>query len=107
MQLVGAAEGGQRGWTAWRRRRCAAIRTGVDLESLLATSAWMAQQLGKPSPSRVVKALAGAGASAFAMEFVPRITARLMAEDLDLNPEWDAPSAMARDHYEPVIAEAL
>ena len=36
-----------------------------------------------------------------------RITARLMAEDLDLNPEWDAPSAMARDHYEPVIAEAL
>ena len=36
-----------------------------------------------------------------------RITARLMAEDLNLTPEWDAPSAMARDHYEPVIAEAL
>ena len=36
-----------------------------------------------------------------------RITARLMAEDLNLTPQWDAPSAMARDHYEPVIAEAL
>ena len=35
----------------------AGIRTGVDLESLLATSAWMAQQLGRPSPSAVVRAL--------------------------------------------------
>ncbi|GAA0932623.1 hydroxymethylglutaryl-CoA lyase [Kribbella koreensis] len=35
------------------------IKTGVDLESLVATSAWMAKQLGKPSASRVVQALAG------------------------------------------------
>jgi hydroxymethylglutaryl-CoA lyase len=36
------------------------IETGVDLEALVATSAWMAGQLGRPSPSRVVKALSGA-----------------------------------------------
>lgn len=35
------------------------IATGVDLESLVATSAWMSTQLGKPSASRVVRALAG------------------------------------------------
>ena len=35
----------------------AGVRTGVDLESLLATSAWMARQLGRPSPSAVVRAL--------------------------------------------------
>ncbi len=37
----------------------AGVRTGVDLESLVATSRWMAEQLGRPSPSNVVKALAG------------------------------------------------
>lgn len=35
----------------------AGVRTGVDLESLLGTSAWMARQLGRPSPSAVVRAL--------------------------------------------------
>jgi len=35
------------------------IETGVDLEKLVTTSVWMAEQLGKPSPSRVVQALAG------------------------------------------------
>ena len=35
------------------------IETGVDLDALVATSAWVAQQLGRPSPSRVVRALAG------------------------------------------------
>jgi hydroxymethylglutaryl-CoA lyase len=35
------------------------IETGVDLESLVETSVWMARHLGRPSPSRVVKALAG------------------------------------------------
>jgi hydroxymethylglutaryl-CoA lyase len=35
------------------------IETGVDLEALVETSVWMARQLGRPSPSRVVKALAG------------------------------------------------
>ncbi|MGZ4533212.1 MAG: hydroxymethylglutaryl-CoA lyase, partial [Mycobacteriaceae bacterium] len=34
------------------------IHTGIDLTSLVATSVWMAQQLGRPSPSRVVSALA-------------------------------------------------
>jgi hydroxymethylglutaryl-CoA lyase len=35
------------------------VDTGVDLEALVATSLWMAEQLGRPSPSRVVRALAG------------------------------------------------
>ena len=35
------------------------IETGVDLEALVETSVWMAGHLGRPSPSRVVKALAG------------------------------------------------
>jgi hydroxymethylglutaryl-CoA lyase len=34
------------------------IETGVDLERLVETSLWMAAQLGRPSPSRVVQALA-------------------------------------------------
>ena len=34
------------------------IETGVDLTKLVATSVWMAGQLGRPSPSRVVRALA-------------------------------------------------
>lgn len=36
------------------------IETGTDLGSLTATSAWMAERLGRPSPSRTVRALAGA-----------------------------------------------
>jgi hydroxymethylglutaryl-CoA lyase len=36
------------------------IETGVDLEQLVETSVWMADRLGRPSPSRVVTALAGA-----------------------------------------------
>ena len=36
-----------------------------------------------------------------------RITSRLMTEDLGITPHWDAPSAMAADHYVPAIAEAL
>ena len=35
------------------------IETGVDLDKLVPTSTWMAAQLGKPSASRVVQALAG------------------------------------------------
>jgi hydroxymethylglutaryl-CoA lyase len=34
------------------------IGHGVDLTSLVATSVWMAGQLGRPSPSAVVRALA-------------------------------------------------
>src|SRR5919206_90973 len=33
------------------------VDTGVDLDALVATSAWMAHHLGRPSPSRVVAAL--------------------------------------------------
>ncbi|GLY41576.1 hydroxymethylglutaryl-CoA lyase [Amycolatopsis sp. NBRC 101858] len=33
------------------------VATGVDLDTLVAASAWMAGQLGRPSPSRVVAAL--------------------------------------------------
>ncbi len=35
------------------------VETGVDLEKLVATSVWLADRLGRPSPSRVVTALAG------------------------------------------------
>ena len=35
------------------------VEHGVDLDKLVATSAWMAERLGRPSPSRVVRALAG------------------------------------------------
>jgi len=37
----------------------AGVETGVDLEQLVETSVWMAAQLGRPSPSNVVRALAG------------------------------------------------
>jgi hydroxymethylglutaryl-CoA lyase len=33
------------------------VETGVDLDKLVETSVWMAEQLGRPSPSRVVRAL--------------------------------------------------
>jgi hydroxymethylglutaryl-CoA lyase len=36
------------------------IEHGVDLEAVVATSAWMADHLGRPSPSAVVRALAPA-----------------------------------------------
>jgi hydroxymethylglutaryl-CoA lyase len=36
------------------------IDTGVDLAALTATSVWMAAELGRPSPSRVVQAQSGA-----------------------------------------------
>ena len=36
------------------------VDTGVNLEALVSTSVWMAQELGRPSPSRVVTALGGA-----------------------------------------------
>ena len=35
------------------------VETGVDLTRLVETSVWMAERLGRPSPSRVVAALAG------------------------------------------------
>jgi hydroxymethylglutaryl-CoA lyase len=35
------------------------IETGVDLDALAATSAWLAGELGRPSPSRAVRALTG------------------------------------------------
>jgi hydroxymethylglutaryl-CoA lyase len=37
------------------------ITHGVDLDALVRTSTWMAEQLGRPAPSRVVRALAGSG----------------------------------------------
>ncbi|GAB3569776.1 hydroxymethylglutaryl-CoA lyase [Amycolatopsis endophytica] len=35
------------------------VEHGADLDSLVSTSVWMAERLGRPSPSRVVKALTG------------------------------------------------
>ena len=37
------------------------IEHGVDLGALVSTSTWMAEQLGRPAASRVVRALAGSG----------------------------------------------
>ncbi len=37
----------------------AGVRTGIDLDALVSTSAWMTGHLGRPSPSRVVRALSG------------------------------------------------
>jgi hydroxymethylglutaryl-CoA lyase len=37
------------------------VEHGVDLGELVRTSVWMAGQLGRPSPSRVVQALSGVG----------------------------------------------
>ena len=34
------------------------VETGVDLDKLVECSVWMAARLGRPSPSRVVRALA-------------------------------------------------
>ncbi|MBC3842454.1 hydroxymethylglutaryl-CoA lyase [Streptacidiphilus sp. 4-A2] len=38
------------------------IETGVDLPALAATSKWLADRLGRPSPSRAVRALTGSDA---------------------------------------------
>ena len=38
----------------------AGVETGVDLAALVETSSWLATVLGRPSPSRVVRALTGA-----------------------------------------------
>jgi hypothetical protein len=46
------------GATACRRRGGAAV-TGIDLQKMVDTSVWLARQLGRPSPSRTVTALAG------------------------------------------------
>jgi hydroxymethylglutaryl-CoA lyase len=35
------------------------IKTGVDLQKMVEISLWMARELGRPSPSRTVAALAG------------------------------------------------
>jgi hydroxymethylglutaryl-CoA lyase len=35
------------------------VQTGIDLDSLAATSTWLARKLGRPSPSRVLTALTG------------------------------------------------
>jgi hydroxymethylglutaryl-CoA lyase len=37
----------------------AGVETGIDLDALVETSVWMAAQLGRPSPSSVVRALSG------------------------------------------------
>ena len=39
------------------------FETGVDLDAVVATSVWMAAQLGRPSPSAVVRALADGSGS--------------------------------------------
>ena len=45
--------------TSSGRCRAPGVETGIDLDALVATSVWMAGQLGRPSPSSVVRALSG------------------------------------------------
>ncbi|MEU6641933.1 hydroxymethylglutaryl-CoA lyase [Saccharomonospora sp. NPDC046836] len=42
------------------------IHTGVDLTKLAETSAWLAERLGRPSPSRATRALTGQGGTSSA-----------------------------------------
>jgi hydroxymethylglutaryl-CoA lyase len=44
------------------------IATGVDLAALVETSVWMADRLGRPSPSRTVRALAGQRVAAHGLD---------------------------------------
>ena len=44
------------------------VATGIDLPKLVDTSVWMAEQLGRPSPSRTVKALAAAERGALRLD---------------------------------------
>jgi hydroxymethylglutaryl-CoA lyase len=44
------------------------IATGVDLAALVETSLWMADRLGRPSPSRTVRALAGRRVAAHGLD---------------------------------------
>jgi len=50
------------------------IRTGLDLDALVATSTWLAGELGRPSPSSVVRALGGRSASPDSTESTPAAT---------------------------------
>nr|WP_233521497.1 hydroxymethylglutaryl-CoA lyase [Streptomyces triticagri] len=47
------------------------VETGVDLGRLTATSSWMAGHLGRPSPSRTVRALTGVGTERTASDREP------------------------------------
>ncbi|MGH3374733.1 MAG: hydroxymethylglutaryl-CoA lyase [Actinoallomurus sp.] len=47
------------------------IATGVDLSALVETSVWMAERLGRPSPSRTVRALAGQRVNAHGLDVRP------------------------------------
>ena len=49
----------QRGVTTSWQLHGLGVATGIDLPKLVDTSVWMAEQLGRPSPSRTVTALAG------------------------------------------------
>ena len=49
------------------------IETGVDLGQLVATSRWMADVLGRPSPSRVVTALEAAEPVALRLQAGPKM----------------------------------
>jgi hydroxymethylglutaryl-CoA lyase len=48
------------------------IHTGVDLEALVGTSTWMAEQLGRPSASRTVRALAEQRVSRHGLDVRPQ-----------------------------------
>jgi hydroxymethylglutaryl-CoA lyase len=42
------------------------IDTGIDLDALVRTSVWLAERLGRPSPSRAVRALTSSSTAASA-----------------------------------------
>ena len=70
------------------------IETGLDLDELVATSTWLAERLGRPSPSRVVQALAERPSMA--------IDHRLTDEYEELRKTVEA---FARDVVAPVIGD--
>ena len=54
------------------------IDTGVDLEALVATSVWMAEQIGKPPASRVVTARRARAATSGVLELLGGVPADLV-----------------------------
>ncbi|KUJ64054.1 hypothetical protein ACZ90_62575 [Streptomyces albus subsp. albus] len=56
-------ERGERVRALTRAPERAEFPPGVDLDALTATSVWLAEHLGRPSPSRTVRALSPSSAS--------------------------------------------
>ena len=76
------------------------IDTGVDLGRLIATSVWMAEQLGRPSPSRTVRALSH-------KDRVPRGPRSSDAMDHRLSPEHEELRRTVEEFAHDVVAPKI